>query len=386
MDPSPRLQDSVRAAFGGFAFTDRPAPVALSEYAAARSSLVDYLSARQDVVALYEYGSVSAPGLSDLDFVVVLRDWPEPDVARYIDRAQLPADASRTMARATLMVMAEKDFPHITRWDDVRLVRRLGPEMVTVHLEGRALFLTEICRIIDWLPWQIARLTRVIATRRIPVVTAIGWLYSLTYSLRRLETIFNLHHDRWQVFRDQITNFRERYFTDPEDVDERLVSLIIEGHVVACDALRMFAEQIVSSGVLYGPTRAPEARLTVPGGIVLDFVARPEVPSSGDLVSAATESTTTVHLPAALARHFAVYGRSDGIIGRRLRMAFVPPVEASEASQVAGDMRVILQERISACDRWASFLRDNDIRHGLFKFAWFFEQHRSDGVAGMTSR
>jgi len=381
-----RLQDTALHDCGGFAFTDRPTLTMLPEYATARTSLVEYLSSRQDVVALFEYGSVSAPGLSDLDFVVVLINRPASDIARYLDRAQLPVNALRTMAQATLMVMSEEDFPHITRWDDLRLVLRFGRPVETVCLEGRALFLTEICRIVDWLPWQIARLTRVIATRRIPVVTAIGWLYSLTYSLRKLETVFGVYRDCWGTFREQIVDFRRHYFSDPEGVDARLASLVIEGHAVACDALRTFAEYIVEGSAVYGPARAPEGRLTVPGGIVLDFVARPDVPSPLALVTAAVEGTTVVHLPAALARHFAVYGTSDGIIGRSLRRALALSAAASEASQVATDMREILHERISTCDRWASFLRDNEVQSGLFKFAWFFEHDRSDEDSRRTSR
>ncbi len=378
-------EDAAGYEAGGVTFTDRPVPMALPEYAAARASLIEYLSRRKDVAALFEYGSVSAPGLSDLDFVVVLANRPAPGIARYLDRSQLPADATRAMARATLMVMSEKDFRYITHWDDLRLVLRFGRPVETIRLEGRGLFLTEICRIVDWLPWQIARLTRVIATRRIPVVTTVGLLYSLTYSLGKLEAIFGIDHSRWRTFREQIADVRRLYMGDPETVEGRLAALVLEGHFVACDALRAFSQAIVGEGSVYGPPTAPEARLTVPGGVRLDFVARPGVPSPRDLVAAATTDTTVVHLPAALARHFAVYGKDDGIIGRALRIALAPTLAASEASCVATDMQEVLHARISACDRWASFLRHNEIPHGLFKFAWFFEQEMPGRDTGRMS-
>jgi hypothetical protein len=361
-------------------------PTTLPEYTVARSSLVEYLSRRKDVVALYEYGSVSAPGLSDLDFIVVLADRPAPDIARYLDRAALPSDAARIMARATLMVMSESNFPDVTRWDDLRLVLRCGRPVETVCLEGRALLLTEMCRVIDWLPWQIARLTRVIAARRIPVVTTIGWLYSLTYSFRRLETAFGISHDRWRVFQEQIVELRRRYLTHPDSVEKRLAVLVPEGHLVACDAMRKFAEYLISELSVYGPQGAPAIRLTVPGGTVLDFVVRRGVPSPSELVSAATEGTTIVHLPALLGRHFATYGVADGVIGGALRMALTPPVSASDTLRVATEMQEILRERISACNRWALFLMDNGIPSGLFKFAWFFGDERSDWDARSTFR
>jgi hypothetical protein len=369
----------------GFTFTDRPVPTTLPEYAAARSALVEYLSRRQDVVALYEYGSVSAPGLSDLDFIVVIADRPAPDVARYLDRAALPADAARIMARATLMVMSEREFPHVTRWDDLRLVLRCGRPVETVCLEGRALFLTEICRVIDWLPWQIARLTRVIAARQIPVVTTIGWLYSLTYSFRRLEMVFGESHDRWRVFQEQIVDLRRRYLTEPDSVETRLSVLVREGHFVACDAMREFAEHLTRDPSIYGPTSAPAIRLTVPGGTVLDFVSRRGVPSPSDLVSAAIGGTAIVHLPAVLGRHFTAYGVAGGVMGGALRMALTPSVSASETSHIATDMQEILRERMSVCNRWASFLIDNNIPSGLFKFAWFFGDDRSDRDVRSTS-
>jgi hypothetical protein len=370
----------------GFIFTNRPVPAELSRYEAARNSLIDYLSIRDDVVALFEYGEVAAPGLSDLDFVVVLKDPPAVDIDHHLDRARLPVSALRAMSGATLMVMSEEHFADITRWDDLRLVNRFGRHIEAVRLEGRAQFLTEVCRIVDWLPWQLARLTRVIVKRQMPVATTIAWLYSLTYSLRKVETVLGASDDRWRTFREEIVDFRHRFFDNPEGLDERLVSLTLEGHAVGCDALRAFGEDIVAGSGMYGPVRAPEGRLVVPGGVVLDFVARHGVPTPGDLVSGSTDDTTVVTLPAGLIRHFAVYASSDGLISRRLRAALTPPTATSESSHVAADMREILHARIAACDRWASFLRDIGMRSGLFKFAWFFENERSAGDVKRTPR
>ena len=57
-----------------FTFTNEPTEYTLGDYSAARELLVNYYSAFRDVLAIYEYGSLSAPGLSDLDIILVLPD------------------------------------------------------------------------------------------------------------------------------------------------------------------------------------------------------------------------------------------------------------------------------------------------------------------------
>lgn len=55
-------------------FTGMPAPAALDVYARARESVAAYFRRVPGAVAVYEFGHVEYPGLSDLDVLVVLED------------------------------------------------------------------------------------------------------------------------------------------------------------------------------------------------------------------------------------------------------------------------------------------------------------------------
>jgi hypothetical protein len=58
----------------GWRFSDLPEPVGLDLYRRAREEFCEYFARVEGVHAIYRYGSVTYPGLSDLDFMVVLND------------------------------------------------------------------------------------------------------------------------------------------------------------------------------------------------------------------------------------------------------------------------------------------------------------------------
>jgi len=58
----------------GWRFSDLPEPVGLDLYRRAREEFCEYFARVEGVHAIYRYGSVTYPGLSDMDFMVVLND------------------------------------------------------------------------------------------------------------------------------------------------------------------------------------------------------------------------------------------------------------------------------------------------------------------------
>jgi hypothetical protein len=357
----------------GWTWTNEPRRLAVADYERARTWLIERVRTREDVAALFEYGSCGAPGLSDLDVIVVLSETPRPDIADYLGRAQWPADFDAVLDGATLMIMSETDFPRILCWDDVELVQRWGRPLPVHPVEAAAARFTEGCRIVDWLPWHVSRLARLQQHRQLPLRRTTGLLHSLTYSLRRLDAVFGIRRPGWEAYSAQVQRLRQRWFADPDAGRRLCAGLVLEAHHVARQALEIFGREIAGTPEWYGADASGcVGRLLVPGGIELQFTDAPARRRGRAGPPSRGPEWTVTGLPAVLYRHFAAYASEEGLISRALRQAMDPPPAADAIGPVHGELRRVLRERMRLCDRWAGFLQAHGFSTGLFKFAWFY--------------
>src|SRR4051794_19503199 len=70
--------------FTSLRLTRWPRPISPNEYVSAASELEEALTTVPGAVAVYRFGSIGAPGISDLDRIVVVEDGgpPIPDLWR----------------------------------------------------------------------------------------------------------------------------------------------------------------------------------------------------------------------------------------------------------------------------------------------------------------
>ena len=354
-----------------FRMVDAPVRLSLEEYAWARRWLAAYAARRPDIAAVLEYGSVGAPGLSDLDVIIVLAKQPCSDIARYLDRDRLPQRLRAVLGGATLMVMSEEDAPHIARWDDVQLTQRHGAPIPIHPLAEQVRHYTEGCRLVDWLPWHAARLTRLLISRELPLRRTAGLLYSLRYSLARLRGTFGVARERWMAFEDQVSALRASWFVEEAASRRTLAGLVEAGHRIAGEALDAAGELFAEDG-WYGRPDGEAGALEVPGGTRLRFTNRSSGDRAAQMLADSSAEQVVVELPSVFLRHFAAYALGRGPISCALRGALTPAVDAETLSLVAPGLVTALRERMELCDRWASFLSDQGVASGLFKFAWFY--------------
>jgi len=84
-----------------------PRKLPASAYDDAREAYLDRLFATGDVVAAYQMGGVGAPGLSDLDLIVVCRDPIRADLNKIADIAALGGHARYTFMHSQFLVNEE---------------------------------------------------------------------------------------------------------------------------------------------------------------------------------------------------------------------------------------------------------------------------------------
>lgn len=124
------------SALTGKSVIEPPEPIELSKYEQTKAWVVDFAKKHEDIVAVYQYGEVGCPGLSDVDILVVLRD--EAAGSKPFCLADLPGDFQDVMGHdATFvsdgsLVELLKVFPLF----EATLLYGQGPERIAAPLSA----------------------------------------------------------------------------------------------------------------------------------------------------------------------------------------------------------------------------------------------------------
>ena len=353
-----------------YCFTDFPRPLKARDYERARDQLREYMAHQPDVVALYEFGTVSVPGLSDLDLMVVLRDRPLPDVAERLKQRRLPPFVRELIDGGTLMITRRKDFARVQIWDDIQLSRLYGPAVETVEISADDLPSVDLCRLLDWVPERLARISGILAKTRVSVWPAIRVLYSFTKSLERFQRMFPMATGGTDELVRAARQHRESWFDGKAEDCQRLVQLLQGALDQGLYVLSFLARHLREAGVCYGSNLPKDGTLSFGAGLRLVFASDPNHSGSKDCVRLSQEVPTAV-VPAQLYQHFAAYALLGGPIGEQILCHLTPhPAEAC-LDEMAQSHRQILSRRLCVCNDMSDFLVTHGFQQGLFRFGWY---------------
>jgi hypothetical protein len=326
-----------------YRFTDWPHPIGMEAYEQARAELRQWAAEQPDLLALYEFGSVKAPGLSDLDLIAVLRDDPLPDAPERMEA--LPALGRDLMDGGTLMVMRVRDFERLPWLDDLRLGLLYGQEIPLETVPDVALPGVQICRLLDWIPERMARIEEMLSYDLIPVRKAIGLLYSFAHSVRAYHALYGLRGA--EGFLEAVDGQREQ----PDG--EALVSLLEDCQGVGWKMTRAVLRDLGQRGV-YTAAVPETSSLTLRPGLSIRM-------GPG--------------LPSRLYQHYAVYALAGGPIAQQIE-AHLDPRPARYTYRhviyrVHPDHLAVMDARMSVVNDMASWLARNGFKRGLYKWGWY---------------
>ena len=127
----------------------------LGDYETARGLIVETYSDVVGLVAIYEFGKINNPGISDLDLIFVFEDNIENlDIGTDFYKKVLPEFVLKILCGSTLMVISETNFKNILIWDDLVLNCIYGKEIFFNNFDDEK-DLRKIVQIMDWLPERI---------------------------------------------------------------------------------------------------------------------------------------------------------------------------------------------------------------------------------------
>jgi len=334
-------------------FINHPIKIPLSVYQKARDEFTAQLQKNSDVIALYEYGRVSAPGISDLDLIVVTKNQLTQEFLE-------PTGPNiNKVGKGTLMIMPENVFSRIRIFDAVRLKKLFGKSIRLSTLTKDQLHSRSIASVIDWLPERMIRLVAMRHKNPLDVQYALRYLRSFAYALEDASQSVN-----WTGYKD----FLERLLIMRRNWKKSYVSelhfLIKQGLYLGYEALNRFTDKY-GKGFL-----GAEGLLKLFPGQEIIFTSRREEIDPDWSIAYSDQKTARVFVDKRLAAHFGVYRRESGVLAREMRRKFklTAPVKITDKHY-----KKFLQRKMALATENAQFLLKNKLRSGLYRFGFYFK-------------
>ncbi|PCI31346.1 MAG: hypothetical protein COB53_13390 [Elusimicrobia bacterium] len=169
-------------------FENYPKRVSVSHYDDVRKELIACYEDNENVVAIYEYGSVSAPGVSDLDLIFVLNDQVRGKL-EVDDLTNVSSAAHDLVMDGTVIKMPVRVFERILFFDNLHFDLLSGKKIEVSKPTDCDDKYIKMASVVDWVPERILKLTRMLKSDRVNITNALCVLHSFGYSLKYLDGI-----------------------------------------------------------------------------------------------------------------------------------------------------------------------------------------------------
>lgn len=340
-------------------YTNKPIPIPMNIYEKAREELINNFKNNPDVAAIYEYGRVQSPGISDLDLIVVTYGdlkYSQPEDFR-ITPNKFP-NASR-VATGTLMLMSRKNFADIKFFDEVNLSKLWGEDIPLNNIEKRDLKQREIASVVDWLPERLARLVRMLKQPRLDVQNSLLYLRSFCYVLERVSKLTDDPY--FAQMTPKVLEARSLWLNGKStDLRYLMTRLIYTGYeALAIFSDKFFSQKYPAEGELF---LFPWQRIV--------FTADAARIDPDMAISFSTANMATIPVSSQLLPHFLTYSRQPGILPWRMRKQF--RTNTKPKINIGRDYENFLKKKMTLANRYADFLLRNGFESGLYRFGFYF--------------
>lgn len=341
-----------------------PTALDVACYDKARKWITDFFSGNNDVVAVYEYGTVESPGLSDLDLMVVLKDEPDSeDLFNELRLRNVPEDLIPLITNDCAKFICRKHFKEINLLGRFRKILIYGEDIQCNELSVDQKNLLKIASVMDFLPERLLVIFKYSESKMVPVLDAIGTLNSYLYTAKETEEILGRQLKDIFAFGKELRELRQTWFNkEPEEQMKDLFGLMESGLLSGRKVIEELASYLESKKHYVPTIHAESAKFYLNEQLGFCFYSRDyqNNVSKRNRLFSVIESTSFLSVPAIWLSHFCFYGQKQGIISSKIRNNFVG-CEHFRRTNVGEDMSNVLSLKINLCNEMASFL----VRHGI---------------------
>ena len=174
-------------------FINYPKKVDKSFYVTARDSIVNYFSDDNFLESIYEYGSVSSPGISDIDIILVFKKDPK-NIFKY-SFSDINKDVYDLVANGNVIKMEKSTFASLNYIDQLNTNLLSGNHINKSILSEKFIDIRELISICDWLPERIKRVEMALSGDVINISYLLCLIHSLNYSIKKVEQFTEIIND-----------------------------------------------------------------------------------------------------------------------------------------------------------------------------------------------
>ncbi|TSC89673.1 MAG: hypothetical protein G01um10143_163 [Parcubacteria group bacterium Gr01-1014_3] len=333
---------------------NHPRKIPLSVYGKARRELVSHFRKNSDVLAFYEYGTVKAPGISDLDLILVLKEKLK-NPFRYPTGPNIDK-----VAKGGLIIMTKSVFENVQIFDQTNLKKLFGQDIKVKQLSKKELELRSIVSVADWLPERILRLIGMLRANPLDVQHALRYTRSFAYSLENAARLTGLKD--YDKFLWELQELRSQW--KPLKI-EQLRSLIKRGVYWGYEALSRFTEKYFSD------PQPASGELELFKNQKIVFADQPSKVDADWAISASQQrSSDIVVVDPRLASQFFTYSRQPGILAKQMRRQ----LNLKNGQLIKNkNHRQFLVDKIRLANHCAEFLKREGFKSGLYRFGFYLK-------------
>ncbi|MBU1036488.1 hypothetical protein KKF32_00450 [Patescibacteria group bacterium] len=342
-------------------YQNKPIPLPLSVYKKARTEIINHLKTKKDIVAIYEYGSTKAPGISDLDLIAVTHgDLKDSKPEDYIITKNKFNYAAKT-AQGTLMVITKEHFKNIQIFDEVNLKKIYGENIIINKLSAKEKILREKASVIDWLPERLTRLVILLQNPKVDVQYTLRYLRSYAYTLEKISKA--LKDPYYKKFSEEIIKARSRWL---KGKSTDLWYLIRKGIYFGYEALNSFIEQNFNKEKEY------EGSLKLLPWQKIVFIKEQTKIDPDFAISFSDKNLAVVPVNAKIFQHFFTYSQQNNILTRQMRKNFKRDKKINIYLKDK-DYKKFLNKKMALANDYATYLWKNGFKTGLYRFGFYYK-------------
>ncbi|MDP3997101.1 MAG: hypothetical protein Q8P73_01240 [bacterium] len=334
-------------------YVNLPKKTGYEVYRVCEEEFVETARKYADILAVYSGGTVKHPGISDLDFIVFLKN--QLSVRMDIEN-RLPQKVVKMLKGGTILKINERNIRDIQIIDPLPLKHLYGDKYVFRRYDGTTF---SICRILDWLPERIFSLWQYVSQDRRDVSRGLLLLKSLTVSL---DLVDQLKGDgAYAAYHEEVHSLRRLWFVSEKSL-ENFNILLKRGMCLAQEALDSISLWLVDQKYISGsPEFIKGAVFDIPSGPTFHFDQKTHIVRS------------RLYIPWVVAIFLAQQAQSGkGYLSMRLKKSFDTIIDANQYD-INWAFANTITKRIAYVESLIKFFHDNGLSRGLLKYGWYLK-------------
>lgn len=360
-----------------YKFIDLPRQVGADYYTMAREEIIQYFSQNSDVLSIYEYGSVSSPGVSDLDIILVLKDEVKTQ-EEFFEFSNISKEVYHLLGDGTVMKMSQENFVNINFLENNIKVKKLFGKNLKPLMPHKTYQETlDLISVIDWLPERIIRLTRVLTTENVNTIDALTLLHSFSYTIRKVDNITYLDNKfpKSQSVLNKIKLLRNNWHSlvNPKQV---LMECIQESISLGYSYLDLFEDHLKNS-CNYSNSNInldEDVSLELYDNHFIKFVSSfRKTQKKITAIEMSQHDKKYVLISDYFYPHFECLASQSGLLSSVMIKKIKPYLKLRE-NLLIPEYQNNLVKKITIAEDNAKFLIKNSMKNGLFRYGFHFKK------------